>query len=459
MACRSRPTPRGDYWALLLVGPAALRARRRAAEGRRGGGRARWPTGALAWRNASASTRTGGSTCRWTWDPAAAEPDDRFATELSLAGPVRLAPLPTPRSGASTSRRSPSPSAASTAPAKAKSRCGWPVAPRHSGAWTLYAASLRTRQPGPFLPRRTPAWSSAAFTACPYPAVHGRPSRPDLPLAPALHVRVDGIDLVHLQPERAPRGHALLRPPRAHDVCTKASLVLIGPSGLSETMQVRRDRRAEHILAVTAGAVQVVLLPAVVDRLRHGVPGRLVVRVAERRVGRSAAACRLIAGRSTAYPALRPSAGGLGGVSVRRRCRRLRRGAAVVLRGGVGGLAGGAGWPRRDRLRGAGVPSGRRGSGRAVSWRRCRRGVPPRRCRLAPAAAAASVPAATTDVRAFGAVVHRMRRRAERAERRPCRPSAAGYRIASSCCSRPWTFLSFGTRSVCTWISAYFTDP
>ena len=25
---------------------------------------------------------------RWTWDPAAAEPGDRFATELSLAGPV-----------------------------------------------------------------------------------------------------------------------------------------------------------------------------------------------------------------------------------------------------------------------------------------------------------------------------------------------------------------------------------
>jgi 4-alpha-glucanotransferase len=30
----------------------------------------------------------------WTWDPAAAEPGDRFATELSLAGPVRLAATP-----------------------------------------------------------------------------------------------------------------------------------------------------------------------------------------------------------------------------------------------------------------------------------------------------------------------------------------------------------------------------
>jgi alpha-amylase len=31
---------------------------------------------------------------RWTWDPVAAEPGDRFATELSLAGPVRLSATP-----------------------------------------------------------------------------------------------------------------------------------------------------------------------------------------------------------------------------------------------------------------------------------------------------------------------------------------------------------------------------
>ncbi len=31
---------------------------------------------------------------RWAWDPEAAEPGDRFATELSLAGPVRLAASP-----------------------------------------------------------------------------------------------------------------------------------------------------------------------------------------------------------------------------------------------------------------------------------------------------------------------------------------------------------------------------
>jgi alpha-amylase/alpha-mannosidase (GH57 family) len=33
---------------------------------------------------------------RWAWDPAAAEPGDRFATELSLAGPVRLVASPAP---------------------------------------------------------------------------------------------------------------------------------------------------------------------------------------------------------------------------------------------------------------------------------------------------------------------------------------------------------------------------
>ena len=33
---------------------------------------------------------------RWAWDPAAAEPGDRFATELSLAGPVRLVATPAP---------------------------------------------------------------------------------------------------------------------------------------------------------------------------------------------------------------------------------------------------------------------------------------------------------------------------------------------------------------------------
>ena len=62
----------------------------------------------------------------WHWDPAAAEPGDLFATELSLAGPVRLAATPpAPTNGDSTSRRWPSRSAAWTAPARASpSRCG-----------------------------------------------------------------------------------------------------------------------------------------------------------------------------------------------------------------------------------------------------------------------------------------------------------------------------------------------
>src|SRR5688572_17284499 len=43
-----------------------------------------------------------------------------------------------------------------------------------------------------------------------------RPPGTDLPGAPALHVAVDRIDLIHLEPERAPGGHTLLRPPGAH---------------------------------------------------------------------------------------------------------------------------------------------------------------------------------------------------------------------------------------------------
>ena len=49
--------------------------------------------------------------------------------------------------------------------------------------------------------------------------------------------------------------------------------------------EVGRDGRPQHVLAVTAGAVQVVLLPPVVGRLIDGVPRRLMVRVAQRRVG------------------------------------------------------------------------------------------------------------------------------------------------------------------------------
>jgi len=83
----------GRYWALLSW------ARRRCAhtvERRKGGvevvctvaeGRAR-----LEKRiRLDAGGRLG---VQWAWDPAAAEPGDRFATELSLAGPVRLTAAP-----------------------------------------------------------------------------------------------------------------------------------------------------------------------------------------------------------------------------------------------------------------------------------------------------------------------------------------------------------------------------
>ena len=71
----------------------------------------------------------------------------------------------------------------------------------------------------------------------------------------------------------------------AHTVCTKSSLVLMGPSGLRETIRCGAIVVPLHILAVTARAVQVELLPPIVDRLRHRVARRLVVRVPERGLG------------------------------------------------------------------------------------------------------------------------------------------------------------------------------
>src|SRR5918992_4601804 len=47
---------------------------------------------------------------------------------------------------------------------------------------------------------------------------------------------------------------------------------------------MRGDGGAQHILAVAAGAVEVVLLPSVVDDLSDGILGGLVVLVPERRV-------------------------------------------------------------------------------------------------------------------------------------------------------------------------------
>jgi 4-alpha-glucanotransferase len=85
----------GRYWAILSW------ARRRCAytvERRKGGvevvctvaeGRARMDKRIRC----DADGRVG---VRWTWDPEAAEPGDRFATELSLAGPVRLTGTPAP---------------------------------------------------------------------------------------------------------------------------------------------------------------------------------------------------------------------------------------------------------------------------------------------------------------------------------------------------------------------------
>jgi alpha-amylase len=84
---------RGEYWAVLSW---ARRRFRYTVDRRRGGvevvctipdGRARLEK--RIWCDAGGSLGV-----TWRWDPAAAEPGDRFATELSLAGPVTLAPRP-----------------------------------------------------------------------------------------------------------------------------------------------------------------------------------------------------------------------------------------------------------------------------------------------------------------------------------------------------------------------------
>ena len=113
---------------------------------------------------------------------------------------------------------------------------------------------------------------------------HCRPARGNLPFAPALHVRVDLVDLRRIHAERAPRRHALRRAPRA-DRLDEQLLGIDRTVRLQGHDEVGRDGRPQHVLAVTPGAVQVVLLPPVVGRLIDGVPRRLMVRVAQRRLG------------------------------------------------------------------------------------------------------------------------------------------------------------------------------
>src|SRR5699024_25850 len=80
----------------------------------------------------------------------------------------------------------------------------------------------------------------------------GRAARADLPVAAALHVRVDLVDGRGVHTEGAPGGHAFLGPTGADHLHER----LLGRNravGLERHHQMRRDGGAEHVLAVTAG--------------------------------------------------------------------------------------------------------------------------------------------------------------------------------------------------------------
>ena len=231
----------------------------------------------------------------------------------------------------------------------------------------------------------------------------------------------------------------------AQTTCTNASWVLIGPLGFSDSDEVRGDGGAQHVFAVTAGAIEIVLLPAVVGRLIDGVPRRLVVLVAQRRVG----GCGLRRRRCRParwQPGYQPPPGqhvsgaGFEAVSLGPVGRGVRlRGPAV----------GGAGSARRRWL--GWFAAARRGSaplaaGRRSQRRRRGRGVG---CRIAPAGVGRSRRArlsatAAPSVPAPGRLARLAAARGEE-DRSAVRPAAADRRRASipSSCKTTLMILDF----------------
>ena len=119
---------------------------------------------------------------------------------------------------------------------------------------------------------------------------------------------IDVLDLVHLQTERAPGGHALFGPAGA-DGADEELLGVDGSIGLERHDEVRRDGRAQHILPVTARAVQVELLPASYtswSRCRAAAGGTRLG--AARRRGQADSPCRLGRARGPEAGALPASA-------------------------------------------------------------------------------------------------------------------------------------------------------
>src|SRR5678816_3971751 len=105
----------------------------------------------------------------------------------------------------------------------------------------------------------------------------------DLAVGPALQVGVDVLDLVHLEPERAPRRHAFVGSAPAN--CRDEQLLRGNlPSLEAPAVAERHDglwgeRGAHPVFAMTAGAIELVLLPALIRLLRDSVARRRVVGV------------------------------------------------------------------------------------------------------------------------------------------------------------------------------------
>src|SRR6476659_1220572 len=108
------------------------------------------------------------------------------------------------------------------------------------------------------------------------PGLHRRSAGADLGVAPAFDIGVDLLNGRKLHSQRTPGGHSLGRPAGA-DRLNKQLLGVARAIGFERHDQVGRDRGTLNVFPMTAGAVEVELLPPVVDLLRDGVSRRLMV--------------------------------------------------------------------------------------------------------------------------------------------------------------------------------------
>src|SRR6476620_5399869 len=108
------------------------------------------------------------------------------------------------------------------------------------------------------------------------PGLHRRSAGADLGVTPAFDIGVDLLYGRKLHSQRTPGGHSLGRPAGA-DRLAKQRLGVDRAIGFERHDQVGRDRGTLNVFPMTAGAVEVELLPPVVDLLRDGVSRRLMV--------------------------------------------------------------------------------------------------------------------------------------------------------------------------------------